>query len=200
LEEAKELADQLLELFWEEEEGLFYDSPRDGEKLVVRPRDVMDNATPSGNSLAVELLLRISAIFGIDVYRQVAVRTLVREAEAIHQFPSAFGRLLSCLSLSLAPPLEVVLLDRADSGELEALLRVAHRQYLPSRIVMGGDPEKIPSLPHLEGREVRGGKATAYVCREFTCTAPLHGPEALGRELGKSVQRIGIMAGKSREG
>ncbi len=200
LEEAKKLADQLLELFWEEEEGLFYDSPRDGEKLVVRPRDVMDNATPSGNSLAVELLLRISAIFGTDDYRQVAVQTLIRETEAVHQFPSAFGRLLSCLSLSLTPPLEVVLLDRAGSGELEAFLRVAHRPYLPSRIVIGGDPGKLPPLPHLEGRELRRGKATAYVCREFTCTPPLHSPEALGQELGKSVRRIGKITGKSREG
>jgi uncharacterized protein YyaL (SSP411 family) len=200
LEEAKELADQLLELFWEEEEGLFYDSPRDGEKLVVRPREVMDNATPSGNSLAIELLLRASAIFGIDEYRQVALRALIREAAAIERFPSAFGRLLSTISLSLAPPLEVVLLGRTGSREMEALRRVAHRRYLPSRIVVGGDPGKLPPLPLLEGREVRSGRATAYVCREFTCTAPLLGPEALGRELERSVRRTLEVDGEPQEG
>ncbi|NNM05332.1 MAG: thioredoxin domain-containing protein, partial [Gemmatimonadetes bacterium] len=58
LAEGRELAGQVIDLFWEEEEGVFFDSPKDGEKLVVRPREAMDNATPSGNSLAIELLLR----------------------------------------------------------------------------------------------------------------------------------------------
>ncbi|MCJ7627482.1 MAG: thioredoxin domain-containing protein, partial [Longimicrobiales bacterium] len=113
LEEAKGLTDQLLSLFWEEGEGLFYDSAKDAEKLVIRPREVMDNATPSGTSLAVELLLRASAIFGIDEYRQVALRTLVREAGNMARYPSAFGRLLSTLSLSSGTPLEVVLVGGA---------------------------------------------------------------------------------------
>ncbi|MFH1763757.1 MAG: thioredoxin domain-containing protein [Gemmatimonadota bacterium] len=155
LEEAKGLTDQLLTLFWEQEEGLFYDSAKDAEELVIRPREVMDNATPSGTSLAVELLLRASAIFGIDAYRQVAVRTLVREAESLARYPSAFGRLLSALSLSSAPPLEVVL---------------------------------------LEGREARGEKATAYVCREFTCSAPLHDAEALRLEL--ELRILALQEGK----
>jgi uncharacterized protein YyaL (SSP411 family) len=200
LEEAKGLADQVLALFWEEGEGLFYDSAKGGEELVVRPREVMDNATPSGNSLAVELLLRTSAIHGKDVYRQVAIRTLVREAETVARYPSAFGRLLSTLSLSMAPPLEVVLLGGTGTGGLEDLLPVAHRRYLPSRIVIGGDPEKLPPLPLLEGREVRGGKATAFVCREFTCTAPLQNPEALRQELERSARVSPRWGGKSEEG
>jgi uncharacterized protein YyaL (SSP411 family) len=99
------------------------------------------------------------------------------------RYPSAFGRLLSTLSLSSGPPLEVVLLGGAGGEGLEEFLSVAHRPYLPSRIVVGGDPEKLPPLPLLEGRTARGGKATAYVCREATCSAPLHDPEALRMEL-----------------
>ena len=200
LEEAKALTDQVLSLFWEEGEGLFYDSARDGEELVVRPREVMDNATPSGNSLAVELLLRSHAIFGIDQYRQVAIRTLVGEADTVARYPSAFGRLLSTLSRSLAPPLEVVLLGEDGDGELKNLLAVAHQRYLPSRVVVGGNPEELPPLPLLEGREARGGKATAYVCKEFTCTAPIHEAGALGQELERSVQRSHRTVGRSEEG
>ncbi len=200
LEEAKALTDQVLELFWEEGEGRFYDSARDGEELVVRPREVMDNATPSGNSLAVELLLRSHAIFGIDQYRQVAIRTLVGEADTVARYPSAFGRLLSTLSRSLAPPLEVVLLGEDGNGELKNLLAVAHQQYLPSRVVVGGDPAELPPLPLLEGREARGGKATAYVCKEFTCTAPIHDAGALGKELGRSVQESHRTVGRPEEG
>jgi uncharacterized protein YyaL (SSP411 family) len=183
--EAKELTDRMLALFWEEGEGLFYDSARDGETLVLRPREIMDNATPSGNSLAVELLLRMSTVYGVEDYRRIAVRTLVGGAEQMARYPSAFGRLLSTLGLSLAPSLEVVLLEGAGGG-VEEFLLAAHRRYLPFRVVAGGKPEELPPLPLLEGREARGGKATAYVCRDFACSAPIYDAEALGEELDRS--------------
>ena len=188
LGEAKGLAQTVLDLFWEEDEGHFYDSAKDGEELVVRPREVMDNATPSGNSLAVELLLRTAAIFGVDEYRQVASRALVMEVEPMARYPSAFGRLLSTLSAALVPPLEVVLVAETDGEGLGDFLFSAHHRYLPFRVVVGGDPRELPPLPILEGREVRGGKTTAYVCREFTCSTPFHDPVELSRELGRAVQ------------
>ena len=186
--EAKAITDQMLDLFWEEGEGLFYDSARDGETLVLRPREIMDNATPSGNSLAVELLLRMSAVYGIEDYRRIAVRTLVGETEQMTRYPSAFGRLLSNLGLSLAPPLEVVLLEGSGGGGVAGFLLAVHRRYLPFRVVAGGRPRELPPLPLLKGREARGGKATAYVCRDFTCSAPIHDAEALGQELDSSVR------------
>ncbi len=198
LEEARGLADQVLELFWEEEEGLFYDSAKDGEELVIRPREAMDNATPSGNSLAVELLLRTSAIFGIDEYRQVAVRALVREAGSMARYPSAFGRLLSTLSLCLGP---------SGGGGPGGRSGWRGPRRVPFRSPTGGTfhpgswsgeiPGSFPPLPLLEGRD-RDGKATAYVCRDFTCSAPLQGrrapagvdgpPEHPSRQTGQGVE------------
>ncbi len=191
LEEARVLADQVLDLFWDDGEGLFFDSPKDGEKLVVRPREAMDNATPSGNSLAVELLLRSHAVFGIEEHRRVAVAALAREAEALARFPSAFGRLLSCLGQSLTPPIEVVLLGKAGHSGLGKLLEVVHDRYLPDRIVVGGDPDHTPPLPLLEGRGAQGPGATAYVCRNLACSPPLHDPGALERELDEATRKFG---------
>ena len=151
----------------------------------------MDNATPSGNSLAVELLLRLSSLFGEAQFRRIAIRTLVQEAETMARFPSAFGRLLSTLSLATSPPVEIVLLAEEEAQDLKELLTVAHRAYDPSRMVVGGVQRTLPPLPLLEGREVRDGMATAYVCRDFTCSAPLHGPDALGQELVGSTRRAG---------
>jgi uncharacterized protein YyaL (SSP411 family) len=191
LEEGRILADQVLELFWEEGEGLFFDSPRDGEKLVVRPREAMDSATPSGNSLALELLLRSSTLFGSDLFRDKAVRALLAETEAATRFPSAFGRFLSTLSLASTPPLEVILLGDLQEEQMRDHLRLAHAPYLPSRLVAGGNPGSLPPLPLFEGREPLKGRATAYVCREFTCTPPIRDPGALGEELSQSVRRTG---------
>ncbi len=190
LEEARAMADLLLELFWEEEEGLFFDSPRDGEKLVVRPRDAMDSATPSGNSLAVELLLRSSVLFGSDPYRDKAVRALLAETGAATRFPSAFGRFLSTLSLASVPPLEVVLLGDPGEEETRNHLKAAHGAYLPNRLVAGGNPDDLPPLPLFEGREPSKGRTTAYVCMEFTCTPPILDPGTLGEEVGQAARKV----------
>jgi hypothetical protein len=184
LEEALRLAEQVVALFWEEGEGRFYDAPRDGEALVVRPRDPMDNATPSGNSLAVELLLRVAHLTSSDAKRAIAARVLEAERGAMEAIPSAFGHLLSALDRHETPPLEVVLVGGSlGDPALQALLARAWRPYLPNRVVAGGEAGSLPALPLLEGRSVREGRATAYVCRAMTCSAPLHDPAALGEEM-----------------
>jgi uncharacterized protein YyaL (SSP411 family) len=188
MEEARELAEQVLEFFWEEDEGLFFDSARDGEQLVVRPRDAMDSATPSGNSLALELLLRCSALFGTHRFREMTVRALMAEADAATRFPSAFGHFLSSLSFASGPPLEIVLLGDRNGQGLQDQLSVVHGHYLPSRLVAGGTLEELPPLPLFEGREPKEGRATAYVCREFACSPPILDPEALAAELGRAAQ------------
>jgi uncharacterized protein len=191
LVDALDLAEQVIQLFWNEDEGIFYDSPHDGEALVIRPRDIMDNATPSGNSLAVELLLRAAAFTGSEGLREPALRTLIREAGSMRRFPSAFGRLLSALTLQLDPPVEVVLLGEPGEAGLKEMLGAAHEIYLPNRVVGGGDPEGLPPFPLFQGREPRNGKATAYVCRHFTCSAPIHDSRALREELEKEKRTGG---------
>jgi uncharacterized protein YyaL (SSP411 family) len=188
LGETRTLTDQVMELFWEDDEGVFYDSPKDGETLVMRPRDVMDNATPSGNSLATELLFRGSLVFGEERFREAAVRTLVSEIKAMRSYPSAFGRLLSVLTGMLSPPVEVTLLGKPADPELMKMLAAAHAPFIPSRVVVGGDPNTLPPLPLAEGREARGGEATAYVCRAFACTAPLLTHQSVAEELAKETR------------
>jgi uncharacterized protein YyaL (SSP411 family) len=183
LDAARQLAEQVREHFWEEADGTFYDAPNDGETLVMRPRDPMDNATPSGNSLAVELLLRSARLWEDEGYETVALRALSREMEPMKRFPSAFGRLLSVLSLALKPPVEVSLLGDPNDPSLRTLLRTAHALYIPTRVVVGGDPSTLPEIPMLEGREPVEGGVTAYVCREYACTPPIQDPMELAEQL-----------------
>jgi uncharacterized protein YyaL (SSP411 family) len=101
----------------------------------------------------------------------------------MHSFPSAFGRLLSNLALHLTPPTEVVVLGGPDNAVVRDLLRSAHRGFLPGRLVAGGDPATLPSLPLFRGRTAKDGGPTAYVCRNFTCTAPITDAGELEGEL-----------------
>ncbi len=184
LHEGLALAEAVLDRFWDEEAGVFFDTARDAEALVVRPRNVMDNATPSGTSLGVELLLRSGHLLGREDYLERASRALTRELNALRRVPSAFGHLLDGLTTCLDPWLEITLVGDANDPLLSEMTRAAHSPYLPNRMVVGGDPSLLPSLPLVEGRGARDGRATAYVCRNMVCGAPIHEPEALAKELG----------------
>ena len=190
LEEVRWVTDQILELFWDDEAGLFFDAPPDRGALIVRPRDLMDNAVPSGNSLAVELLLRTSHLFGDTRHQEIAERVLEREAGTMARFPSAFGRLLSALDRTVAPPTEIAIVGDRGDPRTEALLHVALTAYLPNRTLAGATPgEELPySIPLLTKRDALGGQPTAYVCERYACKDPVVDADALAEQL----QALGV--------
>jgi uncharacterized protein YyaL (SSP411 family) len=184
LEAAQWLCDQILELFWSEESGRLFDTPLGADTLVLRPRDPMDNATPSGTSLGVELLVRAGHIFDETRYRDVASRVLTGESDALRQYGPAFGRLLSAYDRSLAAPVEIALVgDSTDTGA-QLLIEEAHQRLLPNLTIVGGSggPSGL-SVPLLEDRGLVEGVATAYVCRLYSCRLPVTTPDALAAEL-----------------
>ncbi|HEX7239050.1 MAG TPA: thioredoxin domain-containing protein, partial [Longimicrobiaceae bacterium] len=139
--EARTLADAMLERFWEEDEGVFYDTASDAEPLVVRPRDTFDNATPSGTSAAAMALLRLGALAGEPRYTRVAARVLESAGEMPARIPAAFGLLLSALDFHLATPQEVVVVGRPGAPDTEALLEVLRRGWRPSTVLALRDPD-----------------------------------------------------------
>jgi uncharacterized protein YyaL (SSP411 family) len=187
LREARTLADQVLQSFWDEEQGIFFDTAADAEQLVIRPRDLFDNATPSGNSAAVNALLRLAELVGDERYSRVARRVLESLADTMARVPAGFGHLLSALDFHLATPTEVAFVGTPGEAETDALLRVVGRAYLPNTVTAlrrareSGDEELIPLL---RGRTAREGRATAYVCERFACQQPVTDPAALAAQLG----------------
>jgi len=179
--EARWCCEELLARFWDEDAGLLHDAEDlPGSALFMRPRDPMDNATPSGNSLAAELLLRAGHLFGEERYREVAERVTAREVAVMARFPTAFGRLLSVVDRAAAAPVEVAIVGAPDAGDTRALLRAALGPFHRNRTVLGRDPEDPDDgIPLLEGRGTVEGKATAYRCHGYTCDAPVTDPEAL---------------------
>jgi hypothetical protein len=168
---ACETADAMLDLFWDDEKGGLFTTGDDAEKLVTRPKDLLDNATPSANSLAANGLIRLAALTGEMRYQDRAEAIVRMLAEPAGRHPMAFGHLLSALDLLTDGPVEVVV--TGDRSDLVALVTAA---YLPTVVLAWG--ERYAS-PIWEGRE--DGKA--YVCRNFACLAPVTDADALAAQL-----------------
>ncbi|HEU5193922.1 MAG TPA: thioredoxin domain-containing protein [Methylomirabilota bacterium] len=183
LDEARTLADDMLRLFWDEGVDGFYDTGQDHERLIVRPRNLFDNAVPCGSSVAIETLLRLAELTGESAYESRATAALRPMADLLGRHPSGFGRFLCALDFQLGPRLEVALVGAAGDG-LQPLVDEVFGRFLPNRVVaglVGGDARA--RLPLLEAREAVGGKATAYVCRNFTCDLPATDRQTLARQL-----------------
>ena len=184
--QARNLAQAMVELFWEPDAALFYDTGRDQEHLVVRPRDVFDNAYPSGNSLAADVLLRLSYYTGDDDLRELARRVLSDSAGLMRDMPLGFGHLLSVLDMYVGPVKEVAIVGEEESEQTRALIETAFTPYQPNKVVAYLDPahpEWAGDIPLLAYKSPEDGKPAAYVCENFTCQAPTTSAHALHESL-----------------
>ena len=184
LDAARELADDMVRLFWDGELDGFYDTGHDHERLIVRPRNLFDNAVPCGTSVAIETLLRLAVLTGEAGYETRALTALRPIADLLGRHPAAFGRFLCALDFHLGPKVEVALIAR--NGNAEPLAAEVFGRFLPNRVVAGmvaGDASAGAGMPLLEGRTMVDGKTTAYVCRNYACELPVTDPAALARQL-----------------
>jgi uncharacterized protein YyaL (SSP411 family) len=186
LERARSLAASMITWFWDDEAQAFYDTPSDGENLVTRPRDVTDNATPSGTSLAAELLLRLGDVLGdVDMTRR-GVFVLETVSEPMSRYPLAFGHALTAADAAVHGATELALIGDPRAPDFAALARAASAVYVPTLIVAGGPAETEVAL--LKGRPMKNGAATAYVCRGFACDAPTNDPSVVQQQLQQQLQ------------
>jgi hypothetical protein len=186
LDEARALAEETLRLFWDEKLEGFYDTGSDHEQLIVRPRNLFDNAVPCGSSVAVETLLRLAVLTGESTYEATALKALRPMADLMARHASGFGRFLCALDFNLGPVVEIALVAPAGGDGLAPLAAEVFGRYLPNRVVTGmvaGDARGAAGIPLLQNREAVGGKATAYVCRNYTCELPVTDRAALARQL-----------------
>jgi uncharacterized protein YyaL (SSP411 family) len=168
IDHAVNIADRLVELFWDADEGGFYFTSTDHESLITRTKDFFDNATPSGNSVAADVLLRMGAILGRQDYREKAERILSKVSNFMRQYPTGFGRALAAADFYVGPSKEIALV-----GPPEAFLAKLRKRYLPRAVVAAGAGNRIALL---RDRPLVEGKPTAYVCENFVCQQPVNDP------------------------
>jgi uncharacterized protein YyaL (SSP411 family) len=183
LARAREIAEGMIAAFWEESEKRMYDTASDAERLIVRPRDVTDNALPSGNSLAAELLLYLGDIYGDSRYVEIGAHIIGSSAGLIARYAAAFGHLLGAMDVYLNGAVEVALVGDPGSADLTALERAVAAQYVSSLILAGGREGESTSVALLANRTKIQGKAAAYVCRGNVCDEPVTDPDGLRERL-----------------
>ena len=180
LERAGSLLEAVLQHFHDARTGDFFDTADDAEALVVRPQDPTDNVTPSGRSAAAGALLTYAALTGSDGHRSAAEVALAPLALTDH--PRFAGWALAVAEAWLDGPREVAVVGRPSDPMTAALRRVALLSRAPGSVLAVGDQDAA-GVPLLAGRPLVDGAAAAYVCRRFTCLAPVTTPQALAAEL-----------------
>ena len=186
LDEARTLVDGMVGLFWDEEQGIFYDTGSDHERLMMRPRDFFDNATPSGSSVAVDVLLHMSVLTGEGEYARRGSVSLRSMQQYLAKAPLAMGHWLCALDFYLSTPKEIAIVGGMGDQATWALLNVVHSRYMPNKVLVGNDPSKpYPAIPLLEDRDMVDSRPTAYVCENYACQLPVTEPEALASQLGE---------------
>ncbi|HTK25248.1 MAG TPA: thioredoxin domain-containing protein [Pyrinomonadaceae bacterium] len=171
LTEAKRLANLMIDEFWDEENGGFFFTASDHEELIVRNKDYYDNATPSGNSVAADVLLKLSKFFADEKYERFAATVLRLVATQISRYPQGFGRALSSLEFHLNPAKEIVIIGQ----EGNELAKAVGQTYVPNAVILrSNDPEAESGIiPLFKDRHSTDGKPTAYVCENFVCQRPV---------------------------
>jgi len=178
---AAELAHFMLKHFKDPDRAGFYDTSDDHEQLIHRPRDMQDNAMPSGNAKAAMVLFRLGLYTGDSELFRVAEDMVAAVVELMRRYPVGFGEWLNVASFMLSRPRELALL-----GPLEMLApmrAVVNEEYRPDLVVAAGMAEEFANIPLLAGRTMLAGLPTAYLCERFTCLAPLTEPAELRKML-----------------
>ena len=187
---AHRIADAVDEWFWDESANAYFDTARDHETLLTRPRDVTDNAVPAGTSLAVDLQLRLGELLGDAARRERALRVLGSLSEPVARYASAFGHLLGAADMAVHGAVEVALAGDPASYDFRALADAVGGEYVPSLVIAGGAVRADGSVdvPLLADKVARDSRATAYVCRQHLCDEPTTDPSALPAQLERAAR------------
>jgi uncharacterized protein YyaL (SSP411 family) len=181
LELAVRLTEKQIELFEDTESGAFFSTAAGDHRLVLRVKEDYDGAEPSGNSVALMNLVRLARMTNRAAFAASAERTLAAFASRLALAPVAIPQMLTACEFLLGEPREIILVGRRDSVEMRALLRELHTRFVPSRVLLMIDSTEtrqalaaaIPSVASMNPVE---GRASAYVCRNYTCQLPVSEP------------------------
>ncbi len=182
-----DLTKRQIQLFWNEKGGFFFDSVVD-PSVKVRMRDRYDGAEPAGNSVAANNLLLLGQLQNKPEWQQMARRLMESFADVINHYPPALPLMLNGWRHLNSKSTQVVIAGKRGGDDTKALLNVANSDFSPSRLVLLADGAENQEylqqyLPFLETVAPLGGKATAYVCSDFTCKMPVTDVEALQQQL-----------------
>ncbi len=178
LRSARSLTEIMLEHFWDDANGGFFFTPDDGEALLIRQKEIYDGAVPSGNSVAMQNLLRLSHLTGDADLEEKAGATAKAFADTVSSQPLGHTMFLSALDYALGPTYEVALVGNPGDEGIVRMLEAIRSRFLPNKSVILVSGEDIRNLaPFTQNLHQLNGKATAYVCAGYSCEIPTDDPQ-----------------------
>jgi uncharacterized protein YyaL (SSP411 family) len=177
--EANALTKEMIQQF-SDPDGGFFDTTSDAETVLLRPKDIQDNATPSGNALASEALLKMAAFSENEAWLQLAEESLGQVVGFVSEYPTAFGRWLSAADFYLNKTRQIAIIGDPQDPDTAEFLKEINQTFRPNTVVAASNlpiPEGSPAL--LSDRPMLDGKTTVYVCEGFVCKMPVNSLEEL---------------------
>jgi hypothetical protein len=190
LDRADLLTQSMIAKFWDEEAGTFFYTSSEHKHLLARSRSISDTQVPAGNSSAAMALLRLAKFIDNKDYFTKGERILVANKSGMERGGRWLGHMMVAADFYLDSPKEIAIVGPRDDAATAALLRIAHQNFLPNRIVALIDPDQDNAdalrkqIPLLEHRPLLNGKPAAYVCENYTCKKPVSTAAELAAQLG----------------
>jgi uncharacterized protein YyaL (SSP411 family) len=185
--EAEALANEILQ-HYQDPDGGFFDSHENQTDLLTRPKSIQDTPIPSGNSLTVQLLLKLYSLTGNDRYAAPAESALRGMQSFANRHPTAFAGWLIALEYAIGPRLQVALIGDPLDDEFLVFKELLDGRYLPLLIRAAGMPETDASPALLQDRHQIDNKVTAYLCQGFVCNNPVNNLEDFHQQLDEALK------------
>lgn len=183
LERSQEIANYLVDHFWDEKTNSFYMTADDHEKLIIRPKSNYDLSLPSGNSVAANLLLRLFHLTQDKKFLEISTKIMENQAQMAAENPFGFGHLLNTVFMYLQKPKEITVLNPKNKEIVDSLTN----RFLPESIIVTVQNENqlnnLSKLPFFEGKQFQNDKTTVFVCKDFTCSLPLETMSEIEKHL-----------------
>jgi uncharacterized protein YyaL (SSP411 family) len=185
LDNAKYMLDLTIQDFWDEEAGGFFFSSRDNNKLIANQKEIYDGAIPSGNSVMILNLIRLSKITANTDYEEKAAKINRAFSKIISRSPSAFSQSLTGFDFAFGPSMEIVISSNEYDHYAGLMVEEIRKHYIPSKIVLlktaANDLQKI--APYISGQNPVNGKTAVYLCKNFSCKSPIIDYKKIGEAL-----------------
>ncbi|MCZ6484924.1 MAG: thioredoxin domain-containing protein, partial [Acidobacteria bacterium] len=175
-------------LFWDPDNGGFYNTTGKDPSILVRMKEDYDGVEPSPNSIAVLNLLRLSQMTGKEEWREMAIGSIQAFEGRLKTWPQAMPQMMVALNFSLDKPKQILIAGQRDSLDTKAILREVHKRFIPNKILVladGGPAQQrlVTNLEILDSLRQIDGKATAYICEDYVCKLPTNDVAVVGRLL-----------------
>ena len=182
LKEAISLNDQMIKYFWDDKNFGFFFSPYDGEKLLVKQKEIYDGAVPSGNAVAMMNLLKLSRITANTKYETFANELATAFSTTLNNSPISHTMFMSGLDFAVGPSYEIVITGKKGSPDTNKMISVLREKYVPNKVVIFKDENTIDIseiAPYTKSQKLIDGVATSYVCLNFICKLPTTDPQKM---------------------